>query len=144
MVVPTTCCGRSGGECVCAAQAMCSCGKQSALHCTCEKATTENVLAGPRCSCSMSPSPFFHSHLSPLPPHLRVLSSHHQPLPSFPPQTLLIFSGGSIRLTSLLGARPAGQCTCERATTENNLTAGSTCACGARPAGGFLVPEFSI
>ncbi|CAD6574740.1 MAG: hypothetical protein ASARMPRED_006889 [Alectoria sarmentosa] len=32
------------------------------------------------------------------------------------------------------GARPAGQCTCERAKDENAKLTGSTCACGARPA----------
>lgn len=51
MTVPTTCCGRSDGNCVCAAQAKCSCGKQSALNCNCEKAPTENTVAGARCSC---------------------------------------------------------------------------------------------
>lgn len=51
MTVPTTCCGRSDGNCVCAAQAKCSCGKQSALNCNCEKAATENKVAGARCSC---------------------------------------------------------------------------------------------
>ena len=51
MTVPTSCCGRSGQSCVCASNAKCSCGKQSALHCNCEKAKTENVVAGARCSC---------------------------------------------------------------------------------------------
>ena len=50
MVKPTTCCGKADA-CVCAQQATCSCGKQSALACTCEKATTENTVAGARCSC---------------------------------------------------------------------------------------------
>ena len=36
---------------------------------------------------------------------------------------------------NLVGARPAGACTCDRAAAENAKPAGSTCACGARPAG---------
>ncbi|KAL8749164.1 MAG: hypothetical protein Q9199_007854 [Rusavskia elegans] len=53
--IPTSCCGKSGNQgCVCASQAKCSCGKQSALNCTCEKASTENTVAGARCSCRMS------------------------------------------------------------------------------------------
>jgi len=51
-VVPATCCGREGG-CICAKEATCSCGKQPAMHCTCEKAETENMTTGARCSCSM-------------------------------------------------------------------------------------------
>lgn len=53
MVNPaSTCCKTSqDGGCVCAAQAKCSCGKESALHCTCNKASTENAVSGPRCSC---------------------------------------------------------------------------------------------
>ncbi|QDS75225.1 hypothetical protein FKW77_000332 [Venturia effusa] len=51
-VAPKNCCGRStGGDCVCAAEAKCSCGKQSALHCTCEKASTENVVPANPCAC---------------------------------------------------------------------------------------------
>ena len=34
----------------------------------------------------------------------------------------------------MTGARPAGECTCDRAATENVKPSGSTCACGARPA----------
>lgn len=49
--VPATCCGREGG-CICAKEAKCSCGKQAAMHCNCEKAQTENVTTGARCSCS--------------------------------------------------------------------------------------------
>ncbi|KAM7215238.1 hypothetical protein V8F06_009376 [Rhypophila decipiens] len=48
----STCCGKSA-ECVCAT---CSCGKQSALHCTCDKATSENSVFGPRCSCRARPA----------------------------------------------------------------------------------------
>jgi hypothetical protein len=51
MTKPTTCCGR-GDNCVCATEAKCSCGQQPAMNCTCEKKTTENTMAGPRCSCS--------------------------------------------------------------------------------------------
>lgn len=50
MVKPTTCCGRAD-SCVCAEKATCSCGKQSAMNCTCEKKATENTVAGARCSC---------------------------------------------------------------------------------------------
>lgn len=54
MVHPSTCCNMSkDGGCVCAAQAKCSCGKQTAGHCTCDKAASENNITGPRCSCSM-------------------------------------------------------------------------------------------
>lgn len=49
--VPSTCCKRDGSGCVCAKEATCSCGKQKALHCTCEKAATENKIAGATCSC---------------------------------------------------------------------------------------------
>ncbi|KAL8408879.1 hypothetical protein RB594_007347 [Gaeumannomyces avenae] len=51
----STCCGKSD-VCVCATQAKCSCGKQSALHCTCEKAATENSVSGARCSCRARPA----------------------------------------------------------------------------------------
>ncbi|KAF2280178.1 uncharacterized protein EI97DRAFT_429939 [Westerdykella ornata] len=46
-----TCCGRNNGQCVCAAEATCSCGKQPALQCTCEKAATENKLPEHTCVC---------------------------------------------------------------------------------------------
>jgi hypothetical protein len=39
-----------------AQQATCSCGKQSALQCNCEKATTENSVSGDRCSCRARPA----------------------------------------------------------------------------------------
>ena len=39
-----------------AKQATCSCGKQSALHCTCDKANSENAVEGPRCSCRARPA----------------------------------------------------------------------------------------
>lgn len=39
-----------------AKQATCSCGKQSALHCTCAKSTTENKVDGARCSCRARPA----------------------------------------------------------------------------------------
>lgn len=39
-----------------AQQAKCSCGKQSALHCSCDKASKENTTAGPRCSCRARPA----------------------------------------------------------------------------------------
>lgn len=50
--VPVTCCGRDGQGCVCAKEATCSCGKKAALHCDCEKSSTENKITGARCSCS--------------------------------------------------------------------------------------------
>ena len=53
--VPSSCCGRDGG-CICAKEATCSCGKQAAMHCNCEKAQTENKIAGAKCSCSKSTS----------------------------------------------------------------------------------------
>ena len=33
------------------------------------------------------------------------------------------------------GARPAGECTCDRATEENQKVVGDACACGMRSAG---------
>ena len=53
MTKPTSCCGRSdsaGNTCVCKSQAKCSCGKNAALSCNCEKAATENKVAGARWS----------------------------------------------------------------------------------------------
>jgi hypothetical protein len=48
----------------------------------------------------------------------------------FPPVPL-------VRLHSKLslGARPAGECTCDRAATENTAVTGDACACGKRSAG---------
>jgi len=37
-------------------------------------------------------------------------------------------------MSMLTGARPAGECTCERASTENSKVTGAACSCGARPA----------
>ncbi|EDU51309.1 Metallothio domain containing protein [Pyrenophora tritici-repentis] len=45
------CCGRNNGTCVCAQEATCSCGKQPALQCTCDKAATENKLPSSACAC---------------------------------------------------------------------------------------------
>jgi hypothetical protein len=87
-----------------ASQAKCSCGQQSALHCTCGKAESENKIEGPRCSCR------------------KFLAMSHWYIPI---------------LTSNLGARPAGACTCDRAATENSTPSGSLCSCGARPAGEY-------
>lgn len=60
-----------------------------------------------------------------------------------PPSTFGLYRGKDLNvsmLTSLLyiGARPAGQCTCDRANTENAKVAGATCACGVRPASKYL------
>lgn len=43
----------SAAECICASKSTCSCGKNAALHCTCEKAEVENVLpaADSACAC---------------------------------------------------------------------------------------------
>lgn len=74
MTNPTSCCGKSGQGCVwyvtffpfprrertnpqaSASQAKCSCGEKSALHCSCDKATTENAVTGARCSCRARPA----------------------------------------------------------------------------------------
>ena len=125
MPVPTSCCGRSGQSCVCASKAKCSCGKQSALHCNCEKAKTENVLAGARCSCR---KPISHHDTQ----SRRIFVST---------LCLLLHKDQHVSiLTSLpyIGARPAGQCTCDRAETENAKVAGATCACGVRPASKYF------
>lgn len=39
-----------------AQKATCSCGKQSALHCDCNRQATENSTAGDRCSCGQRPA----------------------------------------------------------------------------------------
>ncbi|KFA80028.1 hypothetical protein S40288_01835 [Stachybotrys chartarum IBT 40288] len=75
----STCCGKGNSECACgtspppptppscnprkltslsvtAKQATCSCGKNSAMHCTCSKAPSENDVSGPRCSCRARPA----------------------------------------------------------------------------------------
>ncbi|KAI4613061.1 uncharacterized protein J4E88_001854 [Alternaria novae-zelandiae] len=46
------CCGRNNGTCVCAQEAKCSCGKQPALQCTCDKAATENKLPTDSSACA--------------------------------------------------------------------------------------------
>ncbi|KAF1828683.1 hypothetical protein BDW02DRAFT_537749 [Decorospora gaudefroyi] len=46
------CCARNNGTCVCAQEATCSCGKQPALQCTCEKAATENKLPSDASACA--------------------------------------------------------------------------------------------
>ncbi|CZS89690.1 related to Cu-binding metallothionein [Rhynchosporium agropyri] len=56
MPTPSTCCRKSGQVCVCAGQAKCSCGERSALQCSCDKASTENKVTGPRCSCRARPA----------------------------------------------------------------------------------------
>ncbi|TRX92094.1 hypothetical protein FHL15_006961 [Xylaria flabelliformis] len=109
-----TCCGKnSGSECVCgksqniffslpvysgadisrptAKQATCSCGKQSALHCTCQKAAAENALGGARCSCRARPA--------------GQCTCENAAKENIAPT-------GS---TCECGSRPAGSCTCERA-----------------------------
>ncbi|KAK9241425.1 hypothetical protein V1525DRAFT_393117 [Lipomyces kononenkoae] len=46
------CCGKSsGGACVCAQEARCSCGARPAQECNCSKSATENTVDGPTCSC---------------------------------------------------------------------------------------------
>ncbi|KAJ4336118.1 hypothetical protein N0V95_008712 [Ascochyta clinopodiicola] len=56
------CCGRNNGECVCAKEATCSCGKQPALQCSmplflhphpsyCNKAADENKMPTNTCAC---------------------------------------------------------------------------------------------
>ena len=117
MTKPTTCCGRSGEACVCASQAKCSCGKQSALNCNCKKAKTENTVTGARCSCRKST---YSSECSRFEPSSRALC--------------LLYNMPVLTYVRSLGARPAGECTCDRAATENSKVAGSTCSCGARPA----------
>lgn len=42
----------SAAECVCAKKSTCSCGKQAALHCNCEKAPVENAVPPKENSCS--------------------------------------------------------------------------------------------
>lgn len=85
----STCCGK-GDTCVCAQQAKCSCGKQSALHCSCDKAAKENAVSGPRCSCRARPAGECTCD--------RASSENVKPNNS-----------------CACGSRPAGACTCEKA-----------------------------
>ncbi|TPX18365.1 uncharacterized protein E0L32_011740 [Thyridium curvatum] len=112
---PTTCCGKGEAGCVCgkfamglphrisspclsttdkalftAQQAKCSCGQQSALHCTCNKASTENTVTGPRCSCRARPAGQCTCD--------RATSENTKPTGQ----------------TCTCGARPADACTCEK------------------------------
>ncbi|KAL1617456.1 hypothetical protein SLS54_007748 [Diplodia seriata] len=107
--VPSSCCKRDGTGCVCAKEATCSCGKQKALHCTCEKASMENKLSGATCSCGMSrtlPSDLsIQPHIDHVPPPIPRLDTDRQ--------------------------RSAGACTCNRASEENTVS-GDKCACGKR------------
>ncbi|KAG5295736.1 copper resistance protein Crd2 [Histoplasma capsulatum G186AR] len=54
--LPLSCCHASRNGCVCAIQAKCSCGKERALHCNCDKAKIENDTSGARCSCRKRPA----------------------------------------------------------------------------------------
>ena len=117
MVVPVSCCGRSGEGCLCASQAKCSCGAQSALKCNCERANVENSISGARCSCRKSP-------YSPCSSRVTI-----EPKRS----SSKVYSEG---------ARPQGQCNCDRADTEN-VVSGSTCECGKRPAGNSQTDRYA-
>ncbi|KAK3118010.1 hypothetical protein LTR53_000046 [Teratosphaeriaceae sp. CCFEE 6253] len=130
--VPATCCGREGG-CICAKEAKCSCGKQSALHCNCEKAQTENKMAGARCSCSESSPPIYYLPWRVAPDNLNGVHrcTHLNKLDKLE---------GFVADTYATDQRPAGECTCSRAQTENSGPKGSTCACGKRSAGEFRSP----
>lgn len=145
---PQSCCHASEEGCVCAAQARCSCGKEQALHCNCTKAETENDMSGPRCSCSRLmfwPFSSFSCLISgPLP---LILYLYLPPL-SLSLRAATARRGGcflacwKINLTRalvarLIGSRPAGQCTCERAMSENHPISGDACPCGKRGAGTF-------
>lgn len=74
-----------------AKQATCSCGKQSALNCNCDKATTENEITGARCSCRARPAGECNCDNA---------ASENSPV-----------KGNSCAC----GARPVTSCTCERA-----------------------------
>lgn len=45
------------------------------------------------------------------------------------------------KLTTFLGARPAGACNCDRASEENQKVVGEVCQCGVRPAGMWYIPD---
>ncbi|KAI1303853.1 hypothetical protein F5Y03DRAFT_359273 [Xylaria venustula] len=91
-----TCCGKSSGnECITAKQATCSCGNKSALHCTCQRAETENSLSGARCSCRARPA--------------GQCTCENAAKENTAPS-------GS---TCECGSRPAGSCTCERAAADD-------------------------
>lgn len=76
-----------------AKQATCSCGKQSALNCTCEKAPYENKLSGARCSCRARPAGECNCDRA---------SKENEPV------------SGS---TCACGVRPADACTCDKSTS---------------------------
>ncbi|CAI4213436.1 unnamed protein product [Parascedosporium putredinis] len=86
------------GSCVCAEQATCSCGKQSALHCTCDKAPAENSITGPSCSCGARPVGKCTC--------ANAASENQKPAGS----------------TCSCGARPAGSCTCHNTANEIDFT----------------------
>lgn len=45
-------------------------------------------------------------------------------------------------MKKIIGARPAGACTCERAATENQKPTENACACGLRTASTFVYELF--
>lgn len=49
----TNCCKKSTETCICAQEARCSCGAQSARHCNCSRAEVENSKPSSTCSCGM-------------------------------------------------------------------------------------------
>lgn len=128
--VPSSCCKRDGSSCVCAKEATCSCGKQKALHCTCEKASTENKVAGATCSCGTSQT---------LPPGILECPLH----PASSPKHIVLFTcPAKIALILILlsaGQRAAGACTCNRASEENTVS-GDKCACGKRSSSMYIAP----
>ncbi|KAI9151493.1 Proline iminopeptidase [Paramyrothecium foliicola] len=93
MTVPksSTCCGKDNVECACAKQATCSCGQKSAMHCTCDKASSENKVEGPRCSCRARPAGECTCD--------RAATENTKPAGA----------------TCQCGARPVDACTCEKA-----------------------------
>merc|ERR1712093_171382 len=99
MPTPSTCCGKSGQGCVCASQAKCPCGEKSALHCRCDKASTENEVTGPRCSCRARPAGACTCD--------RASTENTTP-------------SGSL---CSCGSRPADACTCEKASDGGILPA---------------------
>lgn len=48
-----SCCKGLSANCVCAAEARCSCGSRPARQCTCSRASEENTLSEARCTCGM-------------------------------------------------------------------------------------------
>ena len=65
----------------------------------------------------------------------RIRLREHDALAVSLPTSYSCQSSDLVLIAFSIGARPVGECTCDRASTENTKVNGSTCSCGQRPAG---------